>query len=600
MSFDIMLQQAIRFQENGQIDEAENIYRELLNTAPEHPDLHYLIGLIAVQKKAFSSAVDFLAKAVSQKPDSIPFVFSLAHALQEWGKHFEALENYRKVNELDPNIPETWNNMGNIYRIEGEPNKAKEYFKTALGINPEMSIALNNLALVNYDLNEIEEAKENLKKALNITPEYDEALFNLANIYREENNLSEALPLYHKATTVNPKFARCFNSLGIALEKQENYNDAEEAFRNAIKIAPKYADAIKNLGNILFATKQFDKAEDAYKDALKIDKNLFDAYVNLGNLLQTQNRVDEALEYYRKAIIINPEQPEVCNNLALAVQATGDIEEAIGLFCSSLYLKPDLIQTKYNLALAIYDLYFQQDQEKAIKITENWLRNVKNDPVATHLLLSLKGETLENGASSAYLTEFFDAFALDFEKTLDNLKYQTPNIIGKILSDLNLSQAGLNILDLGCGTGLCGKILKPYAQTLVGIDLSSKMLEKAKDKRVYDRLEQQDLKKSLNQTDKFDLIIAADVFCYFGNLKTVISQIASCLEIGGYAIFSIEEEINGNNFQIYPSGRYKHNFKYLEDVIFNSGLTIIELKKEQIRLEKNEPVLGIIAIVKKP
>ena len=593
-----MFQNAIKLHENGKIDEAENIYRELLKTTPKNPDLLHLLGLIAHHKQAFSSAVDFIGQAVLLKPDFVPYTFSLAYALQEWGKPFEALEYYQKIIKLQPDLLETWNNMGNIYRLNGEPQKAKDCFQKALAISPSSVLALNNLALLYIDSGETKRAKELLYQAINIDENYDEAFFNLANLERNDNNLEEALNLYDQALKINHNFARCFNSKGVALERANRFDEAKEAFSKAVSISPKYADALKNLANVLFLTGEHRTAEETYKKALKIDKKLFDAYVNLGNLLQQQNRLEEALENYRKAIILNPKQPEVCNNLGLAVQDLGDIDEAVGLFCNSLYLKPDLVQTKYNLALALYDMYLKGDKEKAIKIAENWVRNFKNDPIANHSLLSLKGETTSKGAANDYLSQFFDAFASDFENTLDNLKYQTPAIIEDILKELTLNN-NLKILDLGCGTGLCGTFLKPYAADLIGIDLSSKMLEEADKKQIYNSLEKQDITTYLEQNKNFDLIIAADVFCYFGSLKDVFKLANDALNQNGYFIFSVEANQTENDYQIYPAGRFKHSLDYIKNTLKESGFSTLAAKEKQIRLEKNESVLGLILTAKK-
>lgn len=597
MSFDLMFSQAVKMHENGQIDEAEQIYRELLTITPHNPDLLHLIGLIAHHKHAFSSAVDFIGQAVALKPNHVPFIFSLAYALQEWGKYFEALENYYKIIELEPNIPETWNNMGNIYRLQGELNKAQECFEKALNISPSLVIALNNLSLLYIDWGEIGIAKKHLLSALEIKPDYDEALFNLANLERNQGHYEEALNHYRTALKINPKFVRCFNSMGVALEQLKEFDQAEEAFMNALKIDSKNAETLKNLANVLFFKGLEAQAEQKYKEALQIDHNLFDAHANLGHLLQKQGRLEEALEHYRRAVIINPKQPEVCNNLALAVQACGELEEAIGLFCNSLYLKPGLIQTKYNLALAIYNLYRSQDQEKAIKIAENWVRNFKNDPIAKHLLYSLKGETNSQKADARYISEFFDAFADDFDHTLQKLNYQTPIIIKGLLADLLNSRIKLKILDLGCGTGLCGVCLKPYAQELTGVDLSSAMLEKAQAKNIYDCLEREEITAYLSKEVKFELIVATDVLCYFGDLQSVCALIKASLTPKGYAIFSIEEELGGAEYKLYPQGRFKHSLSYLEEVLNKTELKIIVLQQEQLRLEKEEAVLGIIAVV---
>ena len=147
MSFDFVFQNAVRLHEQGKLDEAEAVYRRLLEINPEHTDLLHLLGMIAMQKKSFDSAIELLYKAVRLAPESAAYEFTLAQALQDAGHPKEALEHYRSVLARNDTFAETYHNMGIIYRVEGDPAEARRLFRKAVEMKPDFSSAYVNLAL---------------------------------------------------------------------------------------------------------------------------------------------------------------------------------------------------------------------------------------------------------------------------------------------------------------------------------------------------------------------------------------------------------------------------------------------------------------------
>ena len=118
----------------------------------------------------------------------------------------------------------------------------------------------------------------------------------------------------------------------------------------------------------------------------------------------------------------------------------------------------------------------------------------------------------------------------------------------------------LEVLDAGCGTGLCGPILRPYARTLMGVDLSSEMLERARARGLYDALVVAELTGFLGEhRGRFDLIVASDVLCYFGLLAPVFGAVVTALRPGGRFLFTVEQDFCGATpFALQPNGRYRH------------------------------------------
>jgi len=160
----------------------------------------------------------------------------------------------------------------------------------------------------------------------------------------------------------------------------------------------------------------------------------------------------------------------------------------------------------------------------------------------------------------------------------------------------------MNVLDIGCGTGLGAQLYRPYARNLTGVDVSSKMLEKAAEKKIYTQLEIFDILQPWAFPQKFDLIYSADVFVYFGNLDTIIRSASSFLTDGGILAFSVErlEDESFDAYQLFPSGRYAHSQRYIKECLNRHGLQLIEQTKADIRKQSGNPVKGLLIAAQLP
>jgi len=157
----------------------------------------------------------------------------------------------------------------------------------------------------------------------------------------------------------------------------------------------------------------------------------------------------------------------------------------------------------------------------------------------------------------------------------------------------------LDVLELGCGTGLVGKTLHPYARRLVGIDLSPEMVELAKETSCYDALEVAEITEWLSRSaDRdFDLIAACDTFIYFGDLRQVLRPAAARLRAGGRVAFTVERE-EGSGFRLTDSGRYVHSEAHIHEAAREAGL-IVEITDHVIlRYEYGEAVQALVAVLR--
>jgi predicted TPR repeat methyltransferase len=155
----------------------------------------------------------------------------------------------------------------------------------------------------------------------------------------------------------------------------------------------------------------------------------------------------------------------------------------------------------------------------------------------------------------------------------------------------------LAVADIGCGTGLCGPLLRPWAGSLIGVDLSPRMLDKARRRGVYDQLVEAELVGWLRgRPGLFDLILCADTLCYFGRLDEVFAASRAALQSGGVFVFSVESAAADDvaEYRLHPSGRYAHRSAFVEAQLAAAGLKLLERRDVTLRQELGKPVAGCL------
>ncbi|MCP3873441.1 MAG: methyltransferase domain-containing protein, partial [Desulfobacteraceae bacterium] len=219
-----------------------------------------------------------------------------------------------------------------------------------------------------------------------------------------------------------------------------------------------------------------------------------------------------------------------------------------------------------------------------------------DNEVAKFMLQSMGGIETPDAAPVEHVRNIFDQCAENFETILvEGLEYKTPELLFNLVRPYLTEK--MTILDLGCGTGLGAQLYRPFANSLTGVDVSSKMLEKAFEKKIYNRLEIFDILQDWVFPQKFDLIYSSDVFVYFGNLDTIIKSASSYLVNGGKIAFSVEKlKDNSTGYQLFPSGRYAHSQTYIQECLNQHGLQLIEINKADVRNQSGNPVQGLLIV----
>lgn len=387
----------------------------------------------------------------------------------------------------------------------------------------------------------------------------------LGFLLQQTGRLPEALEQLVAAITLDDSHAEWHFNLGIVYSRQGLVAAAIDAFSNATAIDPGKYFYWTNLGASFELNQEFHHAEQCYQKAINLDRNCPDAFYLLSALCLKLERFPEARHFNYCGIIAAPADSKSKIILGQAYYELGRIDDAIALF-------------------------------------ENWLAEEPGNPVAAHLLTAYRGLQAPEQCTSQYIELTFDGFAKSFENTLGRLHYCGPQLVQDYLATLGFSSDSLSVLDLGCGTGLVGEVLKPFARMLVGVDLSQAMLNQAATKHLYHQLHKSELTDFLLASrDQYDLITCMDTLIYMGRLDGIFALIYQKLKTGGLFVFSTEKLMGADEpaYQLNISGRYSHHHDYLTKILADIGFKIAEVCDVAIRKESGCPIEGQFICVRR-
>src|SRR4249919_1981082 len=313
-----------------------------------------------------------------------------------------------------------------------------------------------------------------------------EEAISLAILLQKNKQLVEAHEMYRLVLEAAPDHPRALHYAGVLAHQQGRNDEALALIERSIALVPDQADWCSNLGIVFQSDNRLDRAIDSYRRAISIDPSHANAHNNLGVLLRATGQPVESEAAYRAAIQLDPEHIDAYTNLGILLNGLKRTEEAATCYCKVVTLRPKHREARKLLAVAHCML---GEIDKAVNIFEEWLREEPGDPIARHMVAACTGRDVPDRASSGYVERTFDSFAASFESKLARLSYRAPALVAAMLEDSGLERSGgLDVLDAGCGTGLCGALVAPFARRLVGVDLSQGMLEHAKSKNVYHSL----------------------------------------------------------------------------------------------------------------
>ena len=415
----------------------------------------------------------------------------------------------------------------------------------------------------------------------------------------QQNRFDAAEEVYQSLLRQVPNHPDVMHFYGVLRHQRGYPAEGAEWIAKAIELAPDYMDAHNNLGNIQLQTGDFVHAEQSYRRVIELNPDFVAAYGNLGVALTWLERYDEAVAAHLEAITRDPQPSYYHLNLGNTFQKAGHYERAVQAYEDALARREHDPDAFHNLSRTFYLMGRIPD---ALRIVDRWLAHEPGNPTALHVRAAYSGEAVPSRASDDYVRETFDRFADSFDMVLKHLDYQAPFLVAQALRDIIGERVIDTLLDVGCGTGLCGALVRQQTHWLAGVDLSAGMLERARRRGVYDALNEAELTEFLLQSaGEYDALLCADTLCYFGDLAAPLAAAHGALKSGGRFILTLEKlEDPARDSLLNLHGRYSHGEPYVCRQAVNTGFEVNSVVTADLRLEFGKPVSGLVLSLLKP
>ena len=384
---------------------------------------------------------------------------------------------------------------------------------------------------------------------------------------------------------------------GIAAFERGEFDAAEQAFVQALSHVPGRPSVLLNLGVTRVHRQRFADAIDPLSAAVAADASMADGWVALGQALAETGRWADALNAIDRARALGIDHPDLALRRARVLARLHRWAEAMQAYQQLLTLAPGQGAAWVELG----EIYRQHGQtDRAAEAYRQGQAHGADPEWVQYLLAAVTQTGHVPQPPRAYVQTLFDQYAADFDQHLvGTLRYQGHQAVVDLLP-VTPGHAWGDVLDLGCGTGLCGDALRTRATRLVGIDLSADMLDKARARGVYHSLHHGDVHEVLETLDgPFDAVVAADVFIYVGELHRLFAALAPCLRSGGYVTFSVESGLAGSGARLLPSLRYSHAPDYIDQLARRHGFVRHAQHTAPIRFDQARPVMAdFVCLVK--
>lgn len=366
-------------------------------------------------------------------------------------------------------------------------------------------------------------------------------------------------------------------------------NDAETCYRAFLVRMPGHPQALHLLGLICHQTGRNAEAATLIAEAERRAPDDAEMPYNLGNCLMLDGRPSEAAEAFRRALGIRPKRGDALNNLGTALQRLDRLDEAIGTYQEALEAEPERTDALGNMAQALQAL---GRYDEAVFAYRQVLARKPDHETARHMVAAMTGET-PGSAPEDFVRRLFDGYADRFDTHLVTaLGYRPERYVEVLRQAAGIETRFASAIDLGCGTGLIGTLLRPTVDRLAGVDLSPAMVAKAEARGIYDNLAVAAIEPFLEASrERFDLFFAADVFVYVGALDGVFAKARASARPGAWFAFSVEDA-DGDGFALRPTGRYAHSLAYVGAVAEDAGWRLRASEGLIVRTDQGRAIPG--------
>lgn len=374
---------------------------------------------------------------------------------------------------------------------------------------------------------------------------------------------------------------------GVAAFEAGQLETARTQFEISLTLAPGRISVLGNLGITLFHLQRWQEAIDTLQQATAGDPEYAEAWICLGlaheargNWAQAAGALEHGLQRHQGAAM-----PWLA--LGRSFARLGHCTEAMRALDKALEFDASLAETWSVRGNVLRDLDRLDD---AARCFEKAIALGADPELHAYYLAAARGNDHPNAPPRHYVEALFDEYSADFDTHLvEQLGYRGHE---RLLRPLIASgQHYREVLDLGCGTGLCGALVAPHADAVDGVDVSAAMLEQANRLGVYRELAHDDITSFLADAERHaDLVVAADVFIYVGALEPVFAAVRRLLKPGGCFAFTVELTGDEHDYRLQTSLRYAHSQAYIRRLAEEHGFGLRALRTEPLREDQREAI----------
>jgi tetratricopeptide (TPR) repeat protein len=343
------LRKGLALHQQGRLAEAERIYAEVVQRAPNHFDALHLLGVIAYQNRDYERAVQLISKAISINPKVASPYYNRGNALKGLGRLEEALVSYDEAIALEPNFSEAYSNRGSALKELGRFEEALVSCDRAIALNPGFADCHYNRGNVLKELKRFEEALVSCDRAIALNPGFADCHYNRGNVLKELKRFEEALVSYNKAITLKPDSAEAYSNRGNALRELNRLDEALASYDRAITLKPDFEDYY-NRGITLKELNRFEEALASCNKAIGLKPDFAEAHYNRGIVLKGLGRLEEALLSYEKSLLLRPDFANAYNNMGSVLKQLGRLDEARAALLKAIDIDPKKSSAYFNLA----------------------------------------------------------------------------------------------------------------------------------------------------------------------------------------------------------------------------------------------------------
>jgi predicted TPR repeat methyltransferase len=390
------------------------------------------------------------------------------------------------------------------------------------------------MAIALFQKGEIAKGLAELARYCAETPNDAATMNQLGTMLYEQGRTADALAWFKRAITANPQFEPAWTNYGIALQGIGRHEEAGSAFQKGAAIVPQAPAPIAGIGSLLRKTGQAEKAVGYLQRAIDLaEPVIVKSRIHLAGCLFDLGRNDEAKAEAKKLVPYSRRR--------------------------------DFPHLTFGTLLGRLGLSEQAQQHIDLHLRDN-----PDDKHCARMLMAQIGMgPPPERAPTAFLLKAYADISLTWDRSSS---YQAHLLVGSRFEQISNGRAALSILDVGCGTGLVGALVRPKASVLQGVDLSPEMLARAEEKKLYDGLYQTDALTFLREHPaNYDFVLSAATLIHFGDLEPVFRAMHSALKPDGCAIFTVFPNPDENSYAVGPAGLaeggiFVHGTAYLRSV----------------------------------